>query len=468
MVQIPTTERKYYNTTTKVNTLSAYAGALLPAAQDLQNTIKEQQEIKISSLGLEARIKMSDATNQWRLDNQSNPNDPTALKDLQNTYNSILSEYRGQIDPLYRSSWDIQGNKLKASFDLNNQEWGFKQRQINAENDIKRDMENYYKLAYGYGQTGSLEQAAIDYQQSYDKLLDYGAKNLGTETAAQLLNTYERDYATQFLSGMAKSNPQQALNLLQDENFARMLGKDTGEMAHKIIKNEIERQDFELKMGQYNNQLNLTNQFDDMNPIDALQTLEENRANVSEKWYNTRKRSLLNQMGITAETQAETANSILFDIASIPSDNPKGFIQGSTKVLEKIENEYASGKLSLSDKKMFVKDLTKRQANALPDYIKSESSWFSPYDFSDAKDDFDNSFSDAGMSNRAMLEYARTISDKDYDTKQKKDLVRTIISNYKNKELNKAITGLKIGDEIAGYKYLGGDKNDPNSWKEVK
>lgn len=223
MVQIPTTERKYYNVTPKANTLSAYAGALLPAAQDLQNTIKEQQKIKISSLGLEARMKMSDATNQWRLDNESNPNNPAALKDLQNTYNSILGEYRGQIDPLYRSSWDIQGNKLKASFDLNNQEWGFKQRQINTENDIKRDMENYSKLAYEYGQKGSLEQATIDYQQSYDKLLDYGAKNLGTETAANMLSKYRDNFYSSYLLGAIETNPDNALQMLKTDDVKNVL-----------------------------------------------------------------------------------------------------------------------------------------------------------------------------------------------------------------------------------------------------
>lgn len=468
MVQIPTTERKYYNVTPKVNTLEAYASALQPALNQLQNTFREQQSIKIDSLSTDAKIRMNEATEQWRLANQSNPNNPEALKDIETQYNNILNEYRNQIDPIYRKNWDLTANKLRGAYSLQNQTWGIEQNKKNVTFDIQNAIKNNFSMAQSYGMNGQFTEALADYSASYEKLLDYGAKNLGTETAAQLLIDYESNYASQFLSGMAKNNPQGALDLLQDEGFVNMLGKDTGEMASKIIKNEMQRQDFEFKSGQYKNQLDLTNQIDDMNPVDALQTLEENRYDVSEKWYNLRKKSLLNQMGINAETQAEYANEILFDISSIPNEKPKDFVVGSSKVLDKIEDYYSSGKLSLSDKKIFVKELNKRQIKALPDYIKSESAWFKPYDFSDAKEDFDNSFSDSGMSNRAMLEYARTISDKDYDAKQRKELARSIISTYKNDALNNAIkNNLRIGDVIDGFRYKGGNKNNPNSWEKI-
>ena len=217
MAKIPTIERQFYNTQKKVNTLSAYAGALLPAAKQLQAMVKEQQDIKIDKLSVDARMRMNDVTNEWRLANQSNPNDPNALQDLQNQYNSILSEYRGQIDPIYRGQWDIVGNKLKGAYDMQNQTWAFAQRQENAKNDIAESMDNYYKLAYSYGQNGSTAEAMADFQVSYDKLLDYGAKNLGTEDAAHLMRNYGKNYVQYYLSGLTEKNPNAALQLLKND-----------------------------------------------------------------------------------------------------------------------------------------------------------------------------------------------------------------------------------------------------------
>ena len=59
MAIVPTTERKYYDNTLKQNTLATYAGALLPAAQNMQEQVTEQQAIKIDTLGTEARMKMN-------------------------------------------------------------------------------------------------------------------------------------------------------------------------------------------------------------------------------------------------------------------------------------------------------------------------------------------------------------------------------------------------------------------------
>ena len=251
-MRISTTDRKYYDTEKKINTLGAYASELLPAAKDLQAEIKEQQSIKMDKLGIEARMRMNDATNEWRLANQSNPNDQNALQDLQNQYDSILSDYRNEIDPLYRSQWDITGNKLKGAFDLENQAWGFKQRQENAKNDMADSMESYLKLAYSYGQSGSLDKALVDFQQSYDKLLDYGAKNLGTEDAAVALKNYQKDFYISYLDGFVEKNPSQALKMLNSKEFYGILDsrdfkrfKNYAKARQKEINNEIYAADFQ-------------------------------------------------------------------------------------------------------------------------------------------------------------------------------------------------------------------------------
>ena len=242
MVQIPTTERKYYNVTPKVNTLEAYAKALQPAVNQLQSAFKEQQSIKIDSLSTDARIKMNEATEQWRLANQSNPNNPEALKDIETQYNNILNEYRNQIDPIYRKNWDLTANKLRGAYSLQNQTWGIEQNKKNVTFDIQNAIKNNFSMAQGYGMNGQFTEALADYSASYEKLLDYGAKNLGTETAAQLLIDYRSNYVKSYLSGVMDRNPDEVLTELEKDDIKSSL--NIGD--YNTIKSQAENKKYDI------------------------------------------------------------------------------------------------------------------------------------------------------------------------------------------------------------------------------
>lgn len=440
MAHIPTGERKYYNTTKKLNTMAAYAGALLPAAQQWQENVKQQEEVKMDTYSVEARLKMTEATNEWRTANQSNPNNPEALQQLQFTYDNILGEYREQIDPMYRSQWDIQGNRLKGAFDINNQAWGFRQNEQNVRYNIKNSMDNYLKLARGYGQSNSDAEAMVDFQQSYDKLLDYGAKNLSTQEAANLLGGYEQKYAQAYINGLSETDPQAALNALQNsQQLKDMLGDKTLSESMKIVNKQIKLQKYQKAVNEFQNAYTLEDEMQGMNDFDALRHLEENKDNVSSSWYKSKKRALESNLGINAETQADTYMDLLLQTQSIPKDGTaEEKIRQSNVVLDNIEDAYSKGQLKLTDKRNLMSSLTKMQAKELPTLVKDKSSWFSFYDYGDAQDDFKNSLSNSAKVGEAMLEYDRTLhaGNKEYDTDEKKKLVKTIVNKYNNNGLN--------------------------------
>lgn len=345
MVHIPTTERKYYDTQKKLSTLSAYAGALLPAAQNMQQMVKEQQDIKMDSLGVEARIKMNDATNEWRLANQSNPNNPEALKDLQSQYDSILSEYRGQIDPMYRSQWDIRGNKLKGAFDLENQTWGFKQRQENAKNDIAKSVDNFYKLAFSYGQSGDINKALADFQVSYDKLLDYGAKNLGTEDAAMLLKDYQANFYTSYLDGLVENNPSQALKMLNSKEFYGVLSQRD---ASRYKKYATARQK-EINKEVYNREYD---KFQKEPTKEGLDYLIKNNPKMGKKT----KQDLIdfwekspNYEAVSTFEGNEVANQAILDLSVADFDNEDEAFNSLVDMTAKLQRTQIAGNLSPED-----------------------------------------------------------------------------------------------------------------------
>ena len=337
-----------------------------------------------------------------------------------------------------------------------------------------------------------------NYQYSFDRInANINAKNpdgtyIFTDSQRRTMAKDAQKFPVTAFESMYDSLPQEEkskiresinndrMNIAQTEqgsiNLRDAVGEENYQSIKKFLNDEeykrvsleaknIKIQQMQEKINQYNTETALSNELDKMDASEALRILDEKQNEVSEKYYKAKQKALLSAKGIDAETQAETANEIAMDIASLNTDNPKDFIDGSAKVLEKIEEKYAEGELRLTDKKMFVKNLNKRQVQALPDYIEKESSWFTKYDFDDAKYDFDKSFNDAGMSNRAMLEYIRTITDKDYNTKQKKELVKTLVNSYKSDKLNRAV--LKAGDVYNGYRYKGGDKNSKDSWEKI-
>lgn len=361
MAKIPTTERKYYDTGKKLNTLGAYAGALLPAAQSLQEMVKEQQEIKMDSLGVEARMKMNDATNEWRLQNQSNPNDPAALKDLQSQYDSILGEYRGQIDPMYRSQWDIRGNKLKGAFDVENQNWGFKQRQENAKNDIANSVDNFYKLAFSYGQSGDINKALADFEVSYERLLDYGAKNLGTEDAATLLKDYKSNFYASYLDGLVEKNPSQALKMLNSKEFYGVLDSRDFNRYKKYAKARQKEINSEVYTGVYNDFLKEPTK-------EKLDRLKKLNPNMKEKTKTELNEIYENSPDYEARTVYDGADDAMNGITDLSNfseetlEDNAHFLDNVTAYVRKLQRSNAEGKLSKEDVNKYA-NLAYRAAN---------------------------------------------------------------------------------------------------------
>ena len=452
MVTIPTEKRKYYDEVSKTNTLGTYAGALLPAAQQYQEVVKQQQEIKIDSSMTDARLQMDKITNDWREANKDNPNNPEAMRELQANYNQVFSVLRNDIDPLYRQNFDLEANKLKGGYDINNQAWALKQNQENVKYHIRNSINNYLELARNYGSADNGDMATVDFEHSYNKLLDYAAKNLGTEQAAYLLNNYEEKFAKAYINGLSESNPQKAIEVLQnDKKIQKMLGGDALKEAHKIVDKQIKLMKYQQDVSNFENAYKLDEQLSGMSDFDALQTLEANKDNVSEKWYKAKKAGLMNNLGINEETQADTYLDLLTQINSINSDTKEvkasEFIKQANDVIDNIESEYSKGRLTTKDKKRLMSNLNKRQGKALPKLIKEKSSWYSFYDYSDAQEDFNNSLLNSGKTSQAMLEYDRTLAKYEQDgvslSKQdKKNLVRTIVRDYTNKQLNESIKDL--------------------------
>lgn len=438
MVRIPTTERRFTNTVSKVNTLGAFANALKPAAQEYKQKLLDQQKIKIDTNLTKARIELDNLNNQYRLDNQGKPDNPEAKLKLQQDMRNVLNKYGADIDPIAKLDWERSANKLTSGYEIANNDWAFRQRAENAKLDVAENINANLSLAKSAGMRGDIGSAVADYANSYNQLYSYAAKNMGETDARQLLSDYEEQYMQSYINGLASVNPQAALEALKQPEIAASFKKQGAQdVMMKIVNKQIALQNFQNKTNEFLTEQKLATELDDLPTDKALQLLEENEGSVSSKFFKAKQKALLSDKGINAETRAETAAEIMLDIASLPTDSSEieEYYKQSNNILTKIEDEYAAGYLSTMDKKRLINTIYKKQGANL-EALKGTGSWqFWDFSYKDADEYIKENYSGAG-GNKIMLDYFRKINDGgEYDNDQKKAILQGLVEQNNNKEL---------------------------------
>lgn len=333
--------------------------------------------------------------------------------------------------------------------------------------------------AFGNGVSGNYNDGdVVNYQYSLDRIkANINARNpdgtymFSDSQRRAMAKEAEKAQLTSFkltFDDMPEKERARVADLIKSDNYYIQTSEDSsvnlrdivGDEQYNNIKDYVKEDEYRKvaleekrikleksmeKIKQYNTEMELSDQLDDMDALDALKILDDKENDVSKEYYKAKKKALLSSKGIDAETQADTANEIILDIAAIKPENAKDFFKQSNTVLAKIENSYANGELDYKDKKTLTRQLMKRQGENLPVLIDEESHWYKIYDLSDAKEDFDKGLFNSSNSNQAMLEYVRTIDNEKYaqNPKERKNLVKTLISQYNSVRTPQTVT--KVG-----------------------
>lgn len=212
------------------------------------------------------------------------------------------------------------------------------------------------------------------------------------------------------------------------------------ELPSKMLEKQVKAADMQVKISQYENQRDFDKETAGMDDSGKLRYLRKNEGQYSGDWFKAKQKALLSAKGITAETRAETAQEILLDITMLDKNNEVDYLNGAQKVLTKIENEYAEGRLSPTDRKTLTAQVYREQSKQV-DYLKTnedDAAWWRLGDFTykDANEYIEENSSSPGNNSKLLLDYFRKINDGGkYDNKQKKAILQGLVSQGNNKEL---------------------------------
>nr|DAO19278.1 MAG TPA: hypothetical protein [Caudoviricetes sp.] len=380
MVRIPTTERQFYNTTPKVNTLAVTADALQPAAKQYAQTLMQQQKVKIDTNANKARVDIDNLQNQWQLANQANPDNPKARAKFQAGMQKILNQYGSEIDPIARMEWSVAANRIKSAYDIANNDWAKKQKAANAKLDAAENINLNLDLAYKHGLQGNVLGGWADLDNSYRQLYSYASANMGETEARTLLSDYRSDFTTSFVNGLIENNPQAALDFLNNEDNRKALKYERKVGA---LRNLAEKQ-LKAQKTQVRENFNLDKSLAFIKFLDepTFDNLDFYATNYEPQMSDEKYKRLVEHVE-SLNNNAVTKNPEVFFAgikanADMPTGTPQekqAFLDSTVKYIDGLYSSNRSGKLRRQDvetlKKISVgmvkNEEMKQQLKSLPD-----------------------------------------------------------------------------------------------------
>lgn len=194
---------------------------MLEAGADITGEILRQGvEAKINENISKVQLDLNALNHQYQIDFEGNP---LAGKDeYKQKRQELFDTYAEQISPLYRRQWQNSMSQIANRDDALQQAWALKQTRVNTVSSINTSMKNNFMQAnldgQDFGERDDAEIASfVNFATSKEQLAAFGNKNLGEESTAKMLETYEEDYMKSFLSGVSETNPVKALRLLDTD-----------------------------------------------------------------------------------------------------------------------------------------------------------------------------------------------------------------------------------------------------------
>jgi hypothetical protein len=348
---------------------------------DLTAIKQKQDQANMNNFAAQAQLDIQKATQDWRVQNESQPMDDKAVGELQKSYDTILNQYDSKVGFLSRGDWGVIKNKIKNEYQAGNQTWGLKQSIKNAETSINTSIKTNLDMAYQYGVDGDWESAKKHHINAALGLDTFSDGVIGNETRKKLTEDFKADYTKSFVMGRASVDPASAMEMLGNEDIIKDIGNPKDVELLKAFsrkqQNAMVAQQKQVRIAAYNDEY--------LKIINNESSFEQIDSRVESGEYNADDAVKLKKMLVKTPAQKDDKLTIaryLDNLSSLPIDS-----QDEAQAV--MENIMADDKI-MDDTKailLYGKKLggTGKDAFGLSDMAKGENlvdsgkSWYAPW-----------------------------------------------------------------------------------------
>jgi len=233
---------------------------------------KRKDLANINDYLADANMQMLDATNKWRISNESDPTNQESLGKLHADYDKILSQYNEKVGLLSRGEWLRSSDRLKSQYQLDNAEWGIKQTVVNVESSTNDSIDKNLEMFRQLGRTFDTNKLKNSYQLTREALETSATGTIGKDKTDKLLKNYHRDSMKMFMYGAAESDPDKAELLLNQQDIQNDIDspEDMTTLRSIVEKNKKLREEGLLKSQNEAEDNLLTNYLLDSSKVDIL------------------------------------------------------------------------------------------------------------------------------------------------------------------------------------------------------
>ena len=235
---VPTTKRQFYDTTRKISSLAAYAGAIRDGAEAWGKVMDQQQQIKIESQLDTANQNIKNEFQRKSPEYDNNPDNPEFKQYMDEFKKNEYEKARQDINPFYRGQFDTASRQSDKQFEVAFDGWRTQQRTTNASAEVKKLAQSMIDNAYIAGQTGDITMAQDQFNRVVPKIRAISTSTLGARATQQGVEDLNKQYLVSFATGKIEADPYGAEHLINDSKFIEQVGKENAQKLKNFLKSK--------------------------------------------------------------------------------------------------------------------------------------------------------------------------------------------------------------------------------------
>lgn len=337
----------------------------------------EQSKVLIGSTKLHVGYKQLDA--QFRSQYAGDPTNAQGLQDLAEARKNLSDTMGDDISPFFQRQWQEKSAELAGQSDVSNEVWTVHQQRVNTVANVNTSIRTYTDMAnhdgQAYGTSGATDGGNImNFLTARQQIEQFGSTNLGAEKTGVLLKNFNSDYVKAFVSGVAETSPQRAVELLNNPDVqSNFTTEERGEMLEQVAR--VKRQQAlaqTLTTTQNNSSLPdivnnpETTYYEKRAQIDQL----DMQGAITPKAAAASRRVIKSSNDLDTQTDTPVMADIInrtYDLNASAATNGSEYLLGVQNLQHEILDKQASGQLTAPDAAKLNKQLTDLTSKKISD-----------------------------------------------------------------------------------------------------